>query len=186
MDEGWVGNPIFIHAMSPRHNDSRFKRLREADGGVFGRGGYGEVFQGYDERRQEMVSIKRQCLGSASGKEAACFTMLQAFPHPNIVRMLCMWTATFDNNEYFYIATEVCSTNLWNYIGVGNPNMRDEFKQSCVPQQLWLPIMSAVGHLHSLGVVHGDCSLSNILLTVSGEVRLGRLRSGDCTYLFCE
>ena len=170
-----VANQTLIHAMTPAfwHKDRRFKRLGEADGGVVAQGGYGKVFQGYDELKQEMVFIKRQSSEStAATREAACFTMLEAFPHPNLLGMRGMWTHSFRLRNYFYIAMEACHSTLWKYIGVDNPNMRDNFKLTCVPQQLMLGIVKGVGHLHSLGVVHGDVSLQNILLTATGEVRL--------------
>ena len=93
-----VANPTLIHALPPAHwhKDKRFKRLGEGSGGVVAQGGFGDVFQGFDELRQEIVCIKRQRKNTAAaGKEVACYSMLEAFPHPNIIRMYGMWTANF-------------------------------------------------------------------------------------------
>ena len=48
-----VDNPTFIHAMAPTfwNKDRRFKRFGERDGGGVAQGGYGQVFQGYDDLR---------------------------------------------------------------------------------------------------------------------------------------
>ena len=177
-----VGNPTFIGMMPAAllQKDRRFKRLGESEDGLVAEGGYGKVFKGFDELRQELVFIKRQNRGcEAAAREAACFSMLEAFPHPNILRMHGMWTGNFKEKTYFYIAMEACHTTLWKYIGVGNPIMTRNFKpfgrqqQPLCPQQLLIAIVRAVGHLHALGVTHGDVSLSNLLLTAAGEVRLG-------------
>ena len=97
--------------------------------------------------------------------------MLQAFPHPNILRMHGIWNAKFQKKEYLYIAMEACHTTLWKYIGVGNPDRRDTFHVPNPPYML-LAIVKAVGHLNGLGIVHGDVSLSNIFVTAASEVRL--------------
>ena len=170
-----IDNPTFINAMAPAfwHKEERFQRIGEVDGGVVvGRGGFGKVFAGYDHLRQENVYIKRQSTRHASAaRELACYNMLQAFPHPNILRMHGMWNAKFQKKEYLYIAMEACHTTLWKYIGVDNPDRRDTFHVANPPDML-LSVVRAVGHLHGLGIVHGGVSLSNILVTAASDVRL--------------
>ena len=55
---------------------------------------------------------------------------------------------------------------------VDNPVEPRNFELFEVPEKSMLPIVKAVGHLHSLGVCHGDVSLSNILLTATNDIRL--------------
>jgi serine/threonine protein kinase len=155
------------------NKDERFKRIGEGGEGAVGQGSFGEVFQGFDELKQEAVFIKRQRKDTdQAAKEMACYNMLEAFPHPNIIRMCGMWTGQFQEKTYLYIAMESCSTTLWKYIRVDNPRAHHEFKRCGGQHQLLLDIVRAVGHLHAHGITHGDVSMSNILLTAAGVVRL--------------
>ena len=131
------------------------------------------MFWGFDELRQEQGIIKRQSAAYwAAAKEAAWYTMLQPFPHPNILKMYRMWMGQFHHRKYHYIAMEACHTTLWKYLGVVTPHKRVEFRCRLLPYELVLDTVKAVGHLHSLGVVHGEVSLSNMLLRAAGEVKL--------------
>ena len=153
--------------------DQRFKRLGEDTDGVVAVGGYGQVYKGYDALTQKMVFVKRQDVNCPSAcRESACYNMLESFPHPNLLKMMGMWIGTCEEKSYFYIAMEACSTTLWKYIGVGNPRTDYHFNPIGGPQKIFLAVVKAVGHLHWLGVVHGDVSLSNILMDSSGEPKL--------------
>ena len=155
------------------NKDERFKRIGEGGEGAVGQGSFGEVFQGFDELRQEAVFNKRQRNDTdQAAKEMACYNMLEAFPHPNMIRMCGIWTGQFLDKSYLYIAMECCSTTLWKSIRVDNPRSHEEFKRCGGPHQLLLDLVRAAGHLHGLGTTHNDISLSNILLTAEGEVRL--------------
>ena len=71
----------------------RFGRIGESEKGSVGSGGFGTVFQGWDNLRNETVVIKRQKASSGSAaREQAAYRMWQAYPHPNILRMLGMMT----------------------------------------------------------------------------------------------
>jgi len=102
--------------------DKRFTRIGEAMGSAIGSGSYGHVFQGYDELKQRTVFIKRQKTNTQqAAQEHACYNMLAAYPHPNIVQMCGVWTSEHLNKSYLYIAMESCRTNLWKFIQVDNP-----------------------------------------------------------------
>ena len=170
-----VDNPTLIPAIDAAfwNKDRRFKRIGEGGGGAVGHGGFGEVFQGFDELKQELVFIKRQKRETPqAASEMASYNMLEAFQHPNIIRMCGMWSGSFEARTYLYIAMEACCTTLWKYIRVGNPRPHWEFKRCGGQHKVLLDIVRAVGHLHAHGVTHGDVSLSNILLTAEGVVRL--------------
>ena len=153
--------------------DQRFKRLGEDTDGVVAVGGYGQVYKGYDALTQKMVCIKRQDIkGPSVCRESACYNMLESFPRPNLLKMMGMWIGTCEEKSYLYIAMEACCTTLWKYIGVGNPTKDYHFNPIGGPQKICLAVVRAVGHLHWLGVVHGDVSLSNILIDLSGEPKL--------------
>ena len=169
-----VANPTFISQSAATWNmDLRFRRVGESGGGAVGRGSFGAVFMGFDELKQEQVFIKRQRRDSPeAAKEMACYNMLESFPHPNLIRMKGMFTGQFQGKPYVYIAMECCSTTLWKFIRVDNPRRHHEFKRCGGQHQVLLDTVRAVGHLHANGITHGDVSLSNILLTAAGVVRL--------------
>ena len=153
--------------------DQRFTRVGEGGDGAVGQGSFGEVFQGFDELMQRHVFIKRQkCETNQAAKEMACYNLLSSFPHPNIVRVWGMWTAQLRRRTYLYIAMESCFTSLWQFIRVGHPRSHQEYQRYGGPQQLLLGIVRALDHLHFLGTTHGDASLSNILLSADGVVKL--------------
>ena len=153
--------------------DKRFKRIGENSGGHTAKGGFGTVFQGFDELTQRNVFIKRQDSGgNAAARETACYNMLEAFKHPNIIEMYGIWTAPHKNKNYLYIAMEACSTTLWYYIGVDNPIAARNFKPTGGPEAIYAGVLAAARHLHDRGVTHGDLSLSNVLISPSGEPKL--------------
>ena len=166
-----VDNLPFGGTMNPGlwNKNSRFKRLgeAEADGGRrVGKGGYGIVFIGFDELRQERVAIKRQEADTAAAaREAATYTMLEAFPHQNLLRMHAMWTAVMLNTTYLYMAMELCTTSLWRCVCWGNPEQRPEWLTTEKTTNILLGVLRGGGFLHERGVVHGDLSMSNILIT---------------------
>ena len=85
--------------------DQRFKRFGEDTDGVVAAGGYGQVYKGNDALTQQIVFIKRQDRrGLSASREAACFTMLESSPHPNLLKMLGMWYGTCGEKDHFYIA----------------------------------------------------------------------------------
>ena len=61
---------------------------------------------------------------------------------------------------------------LWNFIGVDNPRSHQHFVPFGGPHKLLLDVVRGVGHLHGLQVAHCDISLSNILITAEGVVKL--------------
>ena len=183
-----VDNPTFTcGALAPCvwSKDKRFKRIGENADDFAAKGGFGTVFQGFDELTQQNVFIKRQENGSpAAARETACFNLLEAFRHPNIIAMMGTWTATYNDKEYLYIAMEACSTTLWHFIGVANPLTARKFRPAGGPEAIHLAVVGAVEHLHDRGVTHGDVSLFNILINSSGVPKLADFGTATAhTYL---
>ena len=58
------------------------------------------------------------------------------------------------------------------YLRVGNPIERRPWLTTDEAEKILLGTIRGAAHLHSLGVVHGDLSLSNILLKTGDEVRI--------------
>ena len=61
---------------------------------------------------------------------------------------------------------------MWKYIGVGNPCKRPKWLTVEKAKKNMLGVLRGAGHLHSLGVVHGDLSMSNVLVKKGYDVRV--------------
>ena len=153
--------------------EERFVRIGEATDSFLSRGGFGDIFLGHDSLTRVNVVIKRQPAATPqAGREHASYNMLQAFRHPNIIRMCGIWTAEYKKQPHLYIAMEACSSDLWRFIRVDNPRSHEHFVPFGGPHKLLLDVVRGVGHLHGLQVAHCDISLSNILITAEGVVKL--------------
>ena len=98
----FVTNPMGAAFLS---KDERFMRFGESTDGIVAAGEYGQVYKGFDSLTQKVVFIKRQSTkGLSASRESACFTMLETFPHPNLLKMMGMWIGTCEEKSYFYIA----------------------------------------------------------------------------------
>ena len=157
--------------------DQRFERLGESDIDLMlGRGDSSQAMMGFDRLRQETVAIKRQRPDTrAALRDTAAYTMLDAFRHPNLLCMYGIWTGEFQGIRYLYIAMELCSTSLWKYIGVGNPEHRPAEFTARHAQIILLGIVRGASRIHSLDVFHGDLSMSNILLKPNLDVKIADL-----------
>ena len=94
---------ISVHQMPKQlwHHDTRFVRVGERDGKGFGCGGYGRVFMAFDELKQQTVVVKRQPVDfDSGGREAACFKLLEAFPHQNLIKMHAIWTSSYKESPW--------------------------------------------------------------------------------------
>ena len=108
--------------------EERFVRIGEATDSFLSRGGFGDIFLGHDSLTRVNVVIKRQPAATPqAGREHASYNMLQAFRHPNIIRMCGIWTAEYKKQPHLYIAMEACSTDLWHFIRVDNPRSHQHF-----------------------------------------------------------
>ena len=61
------------------------------------------------------VAIKRQPTGSNMARAVAAYTMLRAFPHPNLLRMHDCFVKTDERvSASLYIVTDLMSSSLWD------------------------------------------------------------------------
>ena len=173
----------------------RYVRFEEGvAGGAVGKGSYGRVYSSYDRLLQQHVMVKRQPLQHSAllERELLSFQTLRAFPHPNVVRMLDYFTGSREDrspagepssrrissvlkcDEFFYMVFEACASDL--YVAyMKNPLGRAGCKPIPELSKHFLDVARGVAHLHGLGLVHGDLSMSNILVGDDCRARVADL-----------
>lgn len=133
------------------------------------RGGHGVLFLVHDKERKEDVVLKVLHSQSLPTELARRYFLREArtassIRHPNVVRV-------YDVGEYegrLFISMEfVDGQNLLEmFDSVSNP-MSVDFKL-----HICLQLCDAMGHAHSLNIVHRDIKMSNVMVNRVGQVKL--------------
>jgi serine/threonine-protein kinase len=89
--------------------------------------------------------------------------VLSLFDHPNIVKLL---DVSLEDDHKFFVMEYIEGITLKKHISTKGKLNEDEI--------LFLsrPILSALGEVHSKGVVHSDIKPQNVVLVGSGEIKL--------------
>jgi len=140
--------------------------------GILGTGAYGVVYLAVDTKSNVQFAVK--CLsktnpdGTPLDRRQVSFQTREirlhheASGHPNVVSMIKI----IDSLDCTYVVLEYCPegdlfyniTELGNYAG-----------QDCLAKRVFLQILDAVEHCHSLGIYHRDLKPENILVSDHGE-----------------
>ncbi|XP_053132408.1 serine/threonine-protein kinase/endoribonuclease IRE2 [Hemicordylus capensis] len=132
---------------------------------VLGRGAGGTfVFRGRFEGCH-VVAVKRLLPECVRLVEREVELLRESDEHPNVVRYFCTET----DRQFHYIATELCSATLREY--VESPAFD---RRNLGPVLLLHQTMSGLAHLHALSIVHRDLKPCNILISAPnshGQIR---------------
>uniref|UniRef100_A0A674K2T0 Serine/threonine-protein kinase/endoribonuclease IRE1 n=1 Tax=Terrapene triunguis TaxID=2587831 RepID=A0A674K2T0_9SAUR len=127
-----------------------------------------------------MVALSPDPRGQFDGRNVAvkrllpeCFHLIdrevqllrESDEHPNVVRYFC----TEKDKQFHYIAIELCSATLQEYVESPSFDHRN-----LDPVSLLYQTTSGLAHLHSLNIVHRDLKPCNILISVPnshGQIR---------------
>ena len=141
--------------------------------GSVGEGMYGKVYSAWDRVVGHHVMVKRQPIQNNAllERELLAFQTLRALPHDNVVKMLDYFEDKKDGKGYFHMVFEACPTDLFRMYNTALG------RSGCMPLEAVLRhlrgMCAGVSHLHDvLGVVHGDLSLSNVLVSEAGTVKV--------------
>ncbi|NXA04044.1 ERN1 endoribonuclease, partial [Sapayoa aenigma] len=131
---------------------------------VLGHGAGGTfVFRGRFEGRN--VAVKRLLPECVHLLDREVQLLQESDEHPHVVRYFC----TEKDRQFHYIAIELCSATLQEY--VESPSFD---RRGLDPVSLLRQTMSGLAHLHSLSIVHRDLKPCNILISTPnchGQIR---------------
>uniref|UniRef100_A0A674K7N4 Serine/threonine-protein kinase/endoribonuclease IRE1 n=1 Tax=Terrapene triunguis TaxID=2587831 RepID=A0A674K7N4_9SAUR len=131
---------------------------------VLGHGARGTfVFRGQFDGRN--VAVKRLLPECFHLIDREVQLLRESDEHPNVVRYFC----TEKDKQFHYIAIELCSATLQEYVESPSFDHRN-----LDPVSLLYQTTSGLAHLHSLNIVHRDLKPCNILISVPnshGQIR---------------
>ncbi|NXF01288.1 ERN1 endoribonuclease, partial [Smithornis capensis] len=131
---------------------------------VLGHGAGGTfVFKGQFEGRN--VAVKRLLPECVHLLDREVQLLQESDEHPHVVRYFC----TEKDRQFHYIAIELCSATLQEYVENSSFDRR-----GLDPVSLLQQTMSGLAHLHSLSIVHRDLKPCNILISTPnyhGQIR---------------
>ncbi|NWR32992.1 ERN1 endoribonuclease, partial [Tachuris rubrigastra] len=141
---------------------------------VLGHGAGGTfVFRGQFEGRN--VAVKRLLPECVHLLDREVQLLRESDEHPHVVRYFC----TEKDRQFHYIAIELCSATLQEYVESPSFNRR-----GLDPVSLLRQTMSGLAHLHSLSIVHRDLKPCNIL--ISAPNRHGQIRAVISDFGLCK
>uniref|UniRef100_A0A8C8AA13 Serine/threonine-protein kinase/endoribonuclease IRE1 n=1 Tax=Otus sunia TaxID=257818 RepID=A0A8C8AA13_9STRI len=141
---------------------------------VLGHGAGGTfVFRGQFDGRN--VAVKRLLPECFHLVDREVQLLRESDEHPHVVRYFC----TEKDKQFHYIAIELCSATLQEY--VENP---DFDRRSLAPVSVLRQTMSGLAHLHSLSIAHRDLKPCNILISVPN--RHGQIRAVISDFGLCK
>ena len=122
-----------------------------------GKGTYGVVFESTHKETKKCVALKK-FLDDEDGIHSTTLReldVLKTCNHPNILKPLDI----IINNHKLYVASDLYSENLYEYIKSSNP------KELYITESLVRQIVAGVEYLHSNGIIHRDIKPQNIFVT---------------------
>jgi serine/threonine protein kinase len=129
---------------------------------LLGKGGFGEVYLGFDDQLKRDVAIKLT-YGSKVGPEAAKMFMEEArilaeLDHPNIVPVFDVGAT--ETGDVFIVSKFIDGTDLATRIERDRPSRELSF-------EIIIKIAEALHYAHTKGLIHRDVKPANILLDKS-------------------
>ena len=142
---------------------SGHRRYQQLSTGHGRRGSYGTVAIAIILVTQGTVAIKRQRLPSDTAQnEFAAYCALRRWPRPNVQRMVDHYVAGDGGHNVLHTVHDFFDSTLWRLY------KSDVVQAGALPRKRWWSLLqglsSGVAHLHHIGIVHADLTLSNICL----------------------
>lgn len=128
-----------------------------------GRGATSVVYAGRSRRTGEEVAIK--CIPSFPARNISLalneITALQKISHPNVIRLV----ETVETNDRTYLVLEKCKFSLSSVAKAGPLPTK-------VVVRLARDLLVGLHHIHSLGIIHRDIKLGNVMISRANEVKI--------------
>ncbi|KAH3701133.1 cyclin-dependent kinase 4-like [Dreissena polymorpha] len=157
-------------------NDSGDHKYEEVT--VIGNGAYGTVYKGRDLNNDgrfvamKMIRLQNSAeegMPMSAIREIALLKQLEAYEHPNIVKLLDVWqTKTSSGEIQLRLVFEYMDQDLSTYLekcpppGLGLERIKD----------LMYQLLNGVDFLHSNRIVHRDLKPQNVLISADGQLKL--------------
>jgi eukaryotic-like serine/threonine-protein kinase len=172
-------NPYFLLRADRRLGD-RYELLE-----CLGDGSYGWVWRAQRLEDNTIVAVKIPKEQGAKNEELAeGAALVGAEPHPNIIRLFWMGRVPPEKEWYAIEMEYFPNQTLAQLIEQDDPQFLDSHNQAFLASyervlSIYQQVLAGVGHLHKLGMSHGDIKPQNIL--VSGD--LIKLTDFGCSVL---
>ena len=134
-------------------------------------GSYAEVFFGIINETGMNVALKRykddyrsKILDKDTTKEIIALQFLNQYPETNSVKIYGLYFT--DNGKYCYLVLEQLQTSLHNIsIGVKDDETKNNGRLNAEQYKIiFYKLLKSINAIHSLGFLHNDIKLSNIML----------------------
>ncbi|XP_076005925.1 cyclin-dependent kinase 6 isoform X4 [Genypterus blacodes] len=141
-----------------------------------GEGAYGKVYKARDLKNGRFVALKRvrvqteeEGMPLSTIREVAVLKQLEAFEHPNVVRLFDVCTVSrTDRETRLTLVFEHVDQDLTTYLEKApDPGVPPETIKDMMYQ-----LLQGLDFLHSHRVVHRDLKPQNILVTSGGQIKL--------------
>lgn len=143
---------------------------------LIGKGAYGVVYKGRDLKTGQFVAMKmiriqntEEGMPMSAIREISLLKQLEAYEHPNIVRLLDVrHTQSLGGEIQLKLVFEFIDQDLTTYLekcpspGLGPDKIKD----------LMFQLLSGVDFLHSNRIVHRDLKPQNVLISFDGQLKL--------------
>jgi hypothetical protein len=170
LEQSWCQSPTFKLIRGGSVLDD--SRSRYTFGEKLGEGVYGEVYEGFRSGRLLAVKFIKACDTDRTDAAAEAYVLDRCRGHPHIVQLVDVFRGIRPDGtapEYALV---------FQHAGVALTSMirRKTLSYQAVRSAM-ADIVAGVGHLHGLGLVHGDIKPCNVLVCSVGGLEAG---GGDC------
>lgn len=168
-EEGWyIGNP-------GDHLAFRYEILE-----TLGRGSFGKVFKCLDHKRNIYVAVKvlhkSPRMKLLADKEIKALEKINE-SDPEDAKCLIKMLQCFEYRRHICITFELMSLNLYHFIR----NNKFRGLENTLVKRISVQILIALRHIHSLGIIHRDLKLENILLKHENKSSVKLIDFGSST-----
>ncbi len=147
----------------PPSGVARYRRLDEGRGlGALAAGSFGRIYVAVDQASGDVVAVKRQSIPSdAATQELAYYKAIGQYGHPHVMALLDHFVvqSAASSQAHLYMVFDLMDTSLWSLW----LNRRRVISLT-LAQRFLRQLVDGVAYLHSLGLVHTDLSMANMLI----------------------
>lgn len=151
----------FYKLVSKKHRNV-FEDYKIKEENIIGKGGFGTVLLSENKAQKAEIIIKLMPQNfKDESQEVTISNLLQKIRHPNIIRIY----GVYETLNNIYIVMEKGKDNLKHYIAKNNLTIDTKY-------ELVNQLVKGLYALHSLGIIHRDIKLENVLMSSEEELNI--------------